>query len=123
MDKRMFERVNVRSKGHDKILRELSVYIEDLIERKNNLKDKLDNYSKADEIKRLEDKIQFYISNSIHIMSDKESIDAKTFSTEHYESCKSNIQYILEGTGIGTAVSVKCKKCGAVKNVTDFESW
>jgi cupin superfamily acireductone dioxygenase involved in methionine salvage len=123
MDRKIYERINIRSKGHEKILGDLSTYIEDLIEQRDDLREKLNNYSKEDEIKKLEGKLGFYMTNSIHIMTDKEKSDAKSFITEHYESCKSNIQYILEGTGIGTAISVRCKKCDTVKHITDHDNW
>ena len=43
----------------------------------------------------------------------------------HYKSCKNGSKYLYEltGTGIGTAITIKCPVCGEEKNITDYDCW
>lgn len=36
---------------------------------------------------------------------------------------ESPVQTIFTATSIGTDVTVRCKRCKAVKNITDMDSW
>ena len=49
----------------------------------------------------------------------------KAFKDSHYESCKNGGKYLYEltGTGIGTAITIKCPVCGEEKNITDYDCW
>jgi hypothetical protein len=118
-----FRLMNLRGKGHGKMLEDLNLYISDLIDSNKRLNEKLNNYSKEEEIQKLKNKLDYYLTNSLHIMSDKEKDDLKIFRDGHYETCKGNINITLEGTGIGTGVTVKCKKCNIEKDITDVDSW
>ena len=120
-----FSLLNLRTKSHEKILEELEQYITDLVDSNEKLKEQLNNYNKDEEIQRLKDEVLNLRRNSIHIMTEKEKMAAELFSTEHYYSCKSQlgVDYILTGTGIGTAIKIKCNKCKVEKDITDFENW
>lgn len=118
-----FKRANLRSKGYKKILEEIELYIQDLMEYKDDLKDKLEQFNKEDELKKLNEELNHVHQHSLHILSKKEKDEATKFRSEHYQSCNSNIQYILEETGIGATVSVKCKNCNVIKNITDVDNW
>jgi uncharacterized membrane protein len=119
----MFRKINMRSKGHEGLLNDLNLYIKDLIRERDELKDKLKNFKKDEEIEKFRKEIESLRLNSLHVMSEKERLKARSFSKEHHNSCKSNIQYILEGTGIGTVLTVRCKKCATSKNITDVDCW
>lgn len=115
--------ISLRSKGHEKLLSDLNLYINDLISINEKLRKQLKDFNKDDEIQKLKEQLGIFRTNSIHVMSDKENESAKKFSSQHYNSCKSNIQYILEGNGIGTGITVKCKKCLTEENITDIDNW
>lgn len=106
-----------------KVVGNLETFIEKLISRNNSLSKQLKDYDKDSSIQKLNDEIKNLRKSSIHIMSKQETKDADEFRSNHWKSCESNIQYILEGTGIGTAISVKCKKCSAVESITDVTDW
>lgn len=107
----------------NKTIGELEDFIDKLISRNNSLSIQLKGYDKESGIQMLKDEIKNLRKNSLHTMTNQEFIDAKQFRDNHWKSCKSNIQYILEGTGIGTAISVKCKKCEKVEHITDTSNW
>lgn len=115
--------VRLSKQTHKKLLGNLDYYIDNLLKSNQELREQLSNYNKEDEIEKLKRQISEIQKYSVHIMSEKENDDAKVFRDEHYNSCKSNITYTLEGTGIGTAISVKCKGCNTVKNITDVDNW
>ena len=49
----------------------------------------------------------------------------RAFRDSHYKSCKNGSKYLYEltGTGIGTAITIKCPVCGEEKNITDYDCW
>lgn len=115
---RNFDRIN-----GENVLNNLEKYIEGLISSNEKLKERVANFNKDEEIKRLKKEIDDIRVNSLTILNDKERKDTREFSEAHFKSCKSHILYILEGTGIGMGITVKCAKCGVEKDVTDVESW
>lgn len=57
-------------------------------------------------------------------LNEKEEKLADQFVKVHYVSCDSaRISYIITPTGIGTGVSVQCKCCGALEDISDYDSW
>lgn len=114
---------NFDQMNREKVMKSLEEYIDGLIRDKNLYKEKVETFNKEVEIKKLKEEINEIRKNSLIILSEKESKDRKAFSEEHFKSCKSNVIYILEGTGIGMGISVKCKKCGVEKDITDVDNW
>lgn len=113
-----FDRIN-----GENVLKNLEKYIEGLISSNEKLKERVANFNKDEEIKRLQKELDDMRVNSLTVLNDKERRDSRHFSEEHFKSCKSNILYILEGTGIGMGITVKCAKCGVEEDVTDVDSW
>ena len=58
-------------------------------------------------------------------ISDNEKKAERAFRDSHYKSCKNGSKYLYEltGTGIGTAITIKCPVCGEEKNITDYDCW
>lgn len=123
LDKETIEMIQVRSKGIPKIMDELNLYLKSLTRENDGLRKRLQTFNKEEEIQKLQNELDRMRLYSLHIMSEKEHEDARTFSKYHYETCNSNIQYILEGTGIGTGIVVVCKKCKTEKDITDVSGW
>jgi cupin superfamily acireductone dioxygenase involved in methionine salvage len=115
--------MDIRKIQRDKALAPLNKFIDDLMNQNTNLRKTLDEYDKEEEIAKLKQDNYKLRVNSLHTLSDKESERAKVFSNEHWENCKGNTRYILEGTGIGTAVRVQCTKCKGVIDITDHDNW
>ena len=88
---------------------------------------KLAEFSVQDEIKRANEYAERIREHSLFTMSDKEAKAIKEFKADH-SSCQSNklstsYEYVLTGTGVGTAISIRCPVCGEEKNVTDYDMW
>lgn len=49
------------------------------------------------------------------------------FRKQHFKRCgaakSTPVEIRLVPTGIGISVSVACLRCGAIRDVTDFDSW
>jgi hypothetical protein len=106
-----------------KIMGELNVFIDNLINERNSLAEQLRNYNAEEKVANVlkeNDKLRV---NSLHVLSEKEREQADVFRKGHWESCKGNARYILEGTGIGMGVTVQCTKCNRTKNITDVSNW
>lgn len=86
---------------------------------------KCEEFRKDTEIQRLEHELQEARRLSLHQMNEEEFNLDKCFRQYHYEKCKngSTFQYELTGTGIGTAISVICPRCGERKDITSFDNW
>lgn len=123
MDIKSIKLMSLRGKGYESIIGDLNLYVQDLIDRNNRLNDTLIKFNKDEEIQKLKGEVSNLLMNSIHIMSDKEKELSKNFSNKHYSSCKSNSEYIIYGTGIGTIVKTRCKKCGDMEDITDTNNW
>lgn len=82
-------------------------------------------FRKDEEIKKLEDDIHDLYKYSLHVMDEKEYAADKEFREAHYAKCRngSTFQYELTGTGVGTAISVICPRCGGRKDITSFDNW
>lgn len=110
---------NKRRAGLDTILDSIT----SLFEENERLKQQLRDYSKDDEIKKLEDELYRLRMDTLHTLTATEKFRATEFRNEHYAKCKGNTRYILLGTGIGTATTLECTKCGKQENITDYEGW
>ena len=135
MDKDKIELISKR--GEDMILR--GKKIEDtlvLLKKQIDLlqKDK-ENYRKdyinakqeiyKDEVvERLNEELERYRNNSLEVLSNKEMLQFKEFKHSHYKSCgTSDVWVLLSPTGIGTAIKLKCPKCGEEVDITDIDHW
>jgi len=107
----------------DKVIRPLEDYIDKLVSQNTMLRLKLNNFNKEEEIKKLNNELTELRSNSIHCLTIKEKNLVEKFRNEHWESCKGNIRYIIEGTGLGNGVSLQCTKCSKSENITDYDKW
>lgn len=97
--------------------------ITDIYEENEKLKQQLRDYRKDAEIQKLQEEIYDMRLHAVTIMSPLEKDRADVFSSHHAVSCKSGIQYIVFGTGIGTNTKVKCRKCQEEQDITDYEGW
>jgi rubrerythrin len=100
-------------------------YIEQIEVENEELHDKLNNYDKDSEIKKLNTELEDTRKHSLLVMSDKEQEAEKEFRDKHYKSCKNGNEFIytLTGTGIGTGIEIQCPVCGKKEDITDTESW
>ena len=79
---------------------------------------------KDEVIERLNKELERYRNNSLQVLSDKEMLQFKEFKHTHYRSCgTSDVWIFLSPTGIGTAIKLKCPKCGEEVDITDCDNW
>ena len=75
-------------------------------------------------VERLNKELERYRKNSLEVLSDKEMLQFKEFKYSHYKSCgTSDVWVLLSPTGIGTAIKLKCPKCGEELDITDINHW
>lgn len=86
---------------------------------------KCEEFRKDKEIQELEERLSEIRRYSLHVMDEAEYVADAEFRAAHYMKCRngSTFQYELTGTGIGTAISVICPRCGERKYITSFENW
>ena len=106
-------------------LKEIQEYLDYCQQEVINANTRLAEYRKDKDIQELENENKYLKSHSLFLMSDLELKKGKDFRAEHYKSCKNGgtYWYKLTGTGIGTAISIKCDTCGAEENITDTTNW
>ena len=82
-------------------------------------------WNRDEELTRLRAAVDQCKEHSLQILSDTELEAIKFFKQRHYDSCGngSTYQYQLTGTGIGTAIKIRCPICGKEEDVTDYDSW
>ena len=79
---------------------------------------------KDEVVERLNKELERYRKNSLEVLSDKEMLQFKEFKHSHYKSCgTSDVWVLLSPTGIGTAIKLKCPKCGGELDITDCDHW
>ena len=79
---------------------------------------------KDEVVERLNKELERYRKNSLEVLSDKEMLQFKEFKHSHYKSCgTSDTWVLLSPTGIGTAIKLKCPKCGGELDITDCDHW
>lgn len=112
-----------------KDMRELLCQVQSEYDRQINLvehfRKKCEEFRKDDEIKKLEEQLDEVCRYSLHVMNEEEYVADAEFRAAHYMKCwnGSTFQYELTGTGIGTAISVICPRCGERKDITSFDNW
>lgn len=116
-------RMRVSKENKDKLMSELNTLIDDLIDQKDYLSKQVKNFNAEEKVAKALKEVEKIKRASLYVMNDQENRDADEFGEKHWDSCGGNVQYILEGTGVGTAISIKCKKCNEVKNITDYSNW
>ena len=83
-----------------------------------------DEVYKDEVVERLNKELERYRKNSLQVLSDKEMLQFKEFKHSHYKSCgTSDTWVLLSPTGIGTAIKLKCPKCGEELDITDINHW
>lgn len=94
-------------------------------EENERLAKSLMEWNRDDEIQKLRNLAEWYRTHSLKILSDDELCVVNEFRKKHYHSCGngSTYQYELTGTGVGTAVKIRCPKCGEEMDATDYTSW
>lgn len=92
-----------------------------VVEARNRVRE----YNKDDEVQKLQAELDCVKKNSLKILSDVEIDSAKKFRHDHCEKCgnEGSYWYNLVATGIGTAIKIKCDKCGEELNITDYGCW
>ena len=91
--------------------------------RKDYINAKQEVY-KDEVVERLNEELERYRNNSLQVLSDKEMLQFKEFKHSHYKSCgTSDVWVLLSPTGIGTAIKLKCPKCGDELDITDCDHW
>lgn len=105
----------------------ISSTIYGLLEDNEELRERLKEYSKDEEIQKLKTNLKECINHSLHQLTSNELEAEKEFHNKHYKdkSCENgnDFSYRLVGTGIGTVIKITCNKCGETKDITDMESW
>lgn len=104
-------------------LNTLSEYIEELETKNAHISKKLVAYNQEEAVMFWKQKYEQTQKNSLYVLSDEESKEAKAFAEKHHKACKSNIRYEVKGVGIGDALAVVCEKCNERKDITDMANW
>lgn len=106
-------------------LDKVSEFYSDLEEQNQELQERIKTFNKDKELKDKEERIRWLYKNSLYIMQGKESQNEQDFRERHYQKCHNHghYRYDLEGTGIGTIISITCPICGEIEDITDSESW
>lgn len=92
------------------------------------LRHRIETFNTQDEVRKANERADRVRRMSLHMFSEKEMSAAEQFRKEHFASCQSGIrapsfEYVLTGTGIGTAITVRCPVCGKEENITDYSNW
>ena len=91
--------------------------------RKDYINAKQEVY-KDEVVERLNKELERYRENSLQVLSDKEMSQFREFKHSHYKTCgSSDVWVLLSPTGIGTAITLKCCKCGEEVDITDIDHW
>lgn len=83
-----------------------------------------DEKFKDEEIKRLEEELDFYKRNSLVVLSDKQMKRANEFIHEHYKKCDTghkSFVYTVTPTNVITIVELRCPVCGEIIDVSNYE--
>ena len=91
-----------------------------LVELNKSLQKKVAEWNKDEEIQRAVEMTEYCHTHSLCQMSDNEKKAKRAFRDSHYNSCKNGSKYLYEltGTGIGTAITIKCPVCGEEKDIS-----
>lgn len=121
-DNDIFKMLN---KKFDDILQELKNEYGSVCQEVCRLREKLKSWNKDEEIEAARAEASSIRDHSLLVLTDAELDSLKKFRSKHYHSCGngSTYQYELVGTGIGTAIRVRCPKCGEEEDITDYDSF
>ncbi len=122
-----WEKAVLRGKDIKDTLKELENQIDILQEdkedcRKAYLKIK-DEKFKDEELKRLEEELEFYKRNSLVTLSDAQRERANNFIHEHYKKCDTghkSFVYTVTPTNVITIVELRCPICGEIIDVSNY---
>lgn len=115
--------LDFRKMQKEKVFGELNKFVDNLIEKNNYLIKRLEEYDKDEQVAKLLKENQRLRDGSLHNLTEKENEEYKAFKEQHWNSCQGNTRFILEGTGMGTSVTLQCTKCNRTKNITDYSNW
>lgn len=95
-----------------------------LVELNKSLQKKVAEWNKDEEIQRAVEMTEYCRTHSLCQMSDNEKKAERAFRDSHYKSCKNGSKYLYEltGTGIGTAITIKCPVCGEEKDTITIQT-
>lgn len=112
-------------KQFDKLLSNIRKAYKDVCMSRDHYKKLVADWNKDAEIQKIKAQAEDYRDHSLCQLSDVEIQRAKEFRAKHYESCNNgrSYQYELTGTGVGTAITIKCPVCGVEENITDYDCW
>lgn len=117
--------LNIINKKFNFMLQELKNEHDSVCQEVCRLREKLKSWNKDEEIEAARAEASSIRNHSLLILTDDELYSLKKFRSKHYHSCGnwSTYQYELVGTGIGTAIRVRCPKCGEEEDITDYDSF
>ena len=124
-DTKLKFRIGTPRYNFEKLVQCLREEFDCICEENDRLNQTLREWNKDKELQELYELAEWYRSHSLQTLSDDELCAIKEFRDRHYNSCGngSTYQYELTGTGIGTAIKIRCPKCGEEIDVTDYASW
>ena len=115
--KKIEDTLDLLRKQIDLLQKDKEAYREDYINARQEV-------YKDEVVKRLNKELEYYRKNSLQALSDEEMSQFKEFKYTHYKSCRtSDVWVLLSPTGIGTAIRLKCPKCGEELDITDINHW
>ena len=115
--KKIEDTLDLLKKQIDLLEKDKESYKKDYIDAKQEV-------YKDEVVERLNKELERYRKNSLQVLSDKEMLQFKEFKHSHYKSCgTSDTWVLLSPTGIGTAIKLKCPKCGEEVEITDIDHW
>ena len=115
--KKIEDTLDLLKKQIDLLQKDKEAYREDYINARQEV-------YKDEVVERLNKELERYRKNSLQVLSDKEMSQFKEFKHSHYKSCgTSDVWILLSPTGIGTAIKLKCPKCGEELDITDCDHW
>lgn len=78
----------IENKEKNKLMDELSTFIDNLMGERDSLAEKLRNFKKDEEISKLLKENESLRINSLHTLSEKEREEADAFREEHWKNVK-----------------------------------
>ena len=108
-----------------RLLKDVQDEYDFLVEINESLQEKIAKWNKDEEIRRAVEMVEYSRTHSLYQMSDNEKKAERAFRDSHCKSCENGCRYLYEltGTGVGTAITIKCPVCGEEKDITDYDCW
>ena len=112
-------------KNFKKLLSDLEIEYDRQARTVEMLQERLNQFSRDEEIQKLETEIQELRRLSLLILSSVERNRVDAFRAHHWKKCDNPnaFRYEIHGTGIGACISITCPRCGETEDVTDINSW